>query len=291
MKSFRCFLTEALIEVDASDINLIYAPLAKPMKELNAVFKEHMKRFTSAGDAATERAVARTIQRELLEVLSKYQPASNNPIKTIDTSKLKSETAKAAHKINPIKIHVWLVGPPNMPNHYSVDYKEINICLQRGIADAMTQHLAMIPKHQLEMLSNETSDLKYKTTIRHELTHWIDDSLHNMYLTKALLRTDDLQRYVSPEAAHKYYDKVVKHGQEDIYLAPIEVTAMVNQIAELKRRIGEKKFNNITWSQVITYLPSLASLNTKFGEKYRKVMFTRLARENLIGDKFRDKLK
>lgn len=297
MKSFKHFLTEALIDVDASDINLIYAPMAKPMKELHSVFKKHLDRLLDASQGTTGRgelsayeAICRTVERELLEVRSKYQPVYG-PLKTIDSSKLKSESAKRAHAINPIKINVWLIGRPHMPNSYNVMNKEINICLPLAVAEAMMSNLSHIPKKQLTMLHNETSDIKHKSTIRHELTHWIDDSLHNEYITKSLFRANDLQKYVSPEAAQKYYKKAVMHNQEDIYLAPIEVTPMVNQIAELKRRVGEKKYDTLTWADVMVYLPSLSHLNTKFGEKYRKVMFTRLARENLIGKNFRAKLQ
>lgn len=287
MKSFREFLTEALIDVDASDINLIYAPLAKPIKELAEVWKRHFKDLTS-GDLDLRNLAQRRIKNELNEVRKKYQPVFG-PLKTIDSSKLKSENAKKAHSINPVKIHIYLVGPPSMSNSYNVQTKEINICLPYSVAEAMMDRIDTVPQYQLPMLQNEVSMLKHKTTIRHELTHWMDDSLHSLYLTKALFRAHDLVK-VNKNAAVKYYNDAVKHGFDDIYMSPIEITPMVNQIAELKRRIGDKKYDTLTWMQVMTMLPSLEMLNRKHGAEWRKIMFTRLARENLIGKKFRDKL-
>lgn len=284
MKSFKHFLNEALIDVDVSDINLIYAPMAKAMKELNTIFKKNIDRLRQAKDSLTQSAISRTIQRELLEVKSKYQPA-NSPLKTIDSSKLKSKTAQEAHAVNPVKINIWFVGPPRLSNSYNVETKEIHICIPNSVADAMMTRLNTIPLHQLEMLQNETSDIKHKSTIRHELTHWIDDSIHNFYITKTLTKAQDLSK-TSMQKAQKYWDKAVKHGEKDIYLAPIEITPMVNQIAELKRRLGEKKYNSITWSQLVVYLPSLSTLNQQYGAEYRKKMFSRLARENLMGKSF-----
>jgi hypothetical protein len=287
MKSFKEFLTEALIDVDASDINLIYAPMAKPMRELAEVWKRHFKDLTSS-DLDLRNLAQTRLQRELNEVRKKYQPVFG-PLKVIDSSKLKSENAKKAHAINPVKINVYLIGTPSMSNSYNVQHKEINICLPYGVAEAMMDRINTVPQYQLPMLQNEVSMLKHKTTIRHELTHWIDDSLHNLYLTKALFRAHELVK-VDKEGAVKYYNDAVKHGFDDIYLSPVEVTPMVNQIAELKRRLGNKKYDNLTWAQVMILLPSLDSLNRKHGAAWRKIMFTRLARENLIGKKFRDQL-
>lgn len=287
MKSFREFLVEALIEIDASDINLVYAPLAKPMREFSEVWKRHSKNLFS-GDLDLRKLTQERIQRELTEVKKHYQPVFG-PLKTIDSSKLKSPNAKKAHQINPIKIHVYLVGLPNMTNSYNVQTCEINICLPYGVAEAMMSRISTVPQYQLPMLQNEISVLKHKATIRHELTHWMDDSLHDMYLTKALFRAHEIVK-VDKSSAVKYYNDAVLHGYDDIYKSPIEITPMVNQIAELKRRIGDKKYNKLTWMDLMVLLPTLESLNRKHGVEWRKIMFIRLARENLIGAKFRDKL-
>ena len=128
MKSFKHFLNEALIDVDASDINLIYAPMAKPMKKLNDIFKKNIDRLLAAKDQTPKNAISKTIERELLEVRSTYQP-TYGPLKTIDSSKLKSKAAKEAHELNPVKINVWFIGRPNLSNSYDVKEKEIHICI------------------------------------------------------------------------------------------------------------------------------------------------------------------
>lgn len=289
IKSFRTFLDEALIDVDASDVTKIYAPMKDAMKELTDVWNRNFDRLVSASDDCIPSArsiIARTISRELNEVMKKYQPIINNPIKSIPSSSLKSENAKKAHAVNPIMIHVWLISPRGVGNHYSPSKKAIHISLDWGVADAMVNRLADIPKHQIPMLKNEVSELKHKGTIRHELTHWIDDSLHNFYITKSLNNIDDLSRQKKTKQAEIAYKKDISHNQPDIYLAPVEINAMVNQIAEYKRRVGNKKYDSLSWSQLMTELPSLATLNYKHGAKWRKKMFERLSREGLIGKSF-----
>lgn len=291
LKSFKTFLVEALLDVDKADIDKIYSPLKVPFKELSDVWKRNFERFTSTnGDEYSRNAIARTIQRELNEVLTKYQPVYG-PLKTFKSSELKSPNAKKAHAINPIEIHVWLVGPRDHGNVYDVKKKEIHICLDRNVADAMINRLASIPHYQLPMLRNEVSDLKLKTTIRHEVAHWMDDSLHNLYLTKSLTKTMEIAREKGNEVALKARQAMVTHGEPDIYLAPIELTAMVNQIAEYKRRVTQKKYDSLTWKQLMTEIPSLNSLNKAWGARWRKKMFERLSRENLIGKNFRKELE
>ena len=299
LKSFRTFLDEQLIDVDASDVTKIYSPIKDAMKELTVVWNRHYKRFMSTQDAifssgapSNKSAIARTISRELQEVIQKYQPIINNPIRTFPSSSLKSENAKKAHAVNPIEIHVWLVSPPRLGagNYYSPSQKAIHISLDYKIADAMLNRLSTIPLHQIPMLRNEVSELKHKATIRHELTHWIDDSLHNFYITKSLNNIDDLKREKKTKQAEIAYKKDLSHNQSDVYMAPVEINAMVNQIAEYKRRVGNKKYDSLSWSELMIELPSLGSINAKFGSKWRKKMFERLSREELIGKNFQSKL-
>lgn len=285
IKSFRTFLNEALIDVDASDVNKIYAPLKDVIKELTVVWNRNFDRLLSAS-TENKKVVARTISRELNEVIRNYQPIIKDPIKVIDSSSLKSETAKKAHAVNPIKIHVWLISPPNAGNFYHPSSKSIHISLPYSVADAMLNRLAYIPNDQLPNLKNEVSEFKFKTTIRHELTHWIDDSIHNFYITKSLNNFDALKGAGKTKEAQLAYKNDILHHEVDIYLSPIEINAMVNQIAEYKRRVGVRKYDSLSWKQLMVDLPTLSSLNNKFGSYWRKKMFERLSREGLIGKNF-----
>lgn len=292
MITFKQFLDEALIDVDRDDINKIFEPIRKPMKEMADVWTNHFDRLMTAASSSAEAktAISRSISRELSEVIKKNQPVLGSPIKTIRSSVLKSNTAKTAHEVNPVSIYVWLVCDPRSGNFYFPEGKAIHVGLDYNVYEAM-MNIQNIPLHQLAQLRNEVSDLKHKSTIRHELTHWIDDSMHNFYIKKGLAATMGLMRdgKQTPESL-KVYKHAVAHGEDDVYNSPVEINAMVNQIAEYKRRVGQKKYDSITWKDLMISLPSLNRLNSIWGAYWRRKMFTRMSRENLIGKNFMKQL-
>lgn len=290
LKPFKHFLAEALIDVDKKDIDMLFAPVKKLYKDLQAVWKKH-------GILDSEQ-----VQAQFKEVMSRHMTGgagNHRVLKTFSSGQLSSETAQQAHKINPVKIKVYAVLPHGVSNSYNMLTKEIVLGLPLSIWEAMTFRLDHIPHFQLAMLTNETSDIRMLSTIRHELTHWLDDSLHNQHLLKKFTKfNDDLkvikqadQDMVSTRnAVDASYKKHITKGENDIYLTPIEITPFVNQIAELKRRIGDKKYDKLTWVDIMTYMPSLSSLNRQHGAKFRKVMFTRMAREGLLTKNLRNKI-
>lgn len=292
MKSFQTYLQEALLDVDVKDIDKIYAPMKKAMKELSNVWKEDGERFLAAG-TDTQEAIANTMMNKFREIIKKNQPI-HGPLKTFDSSQLKSENAQKAHAVNPIKINVWLVGPRvganSITNAYVPSRSEIHICLDSKVAEAMMHRLQTVPHYMLAMLRNEVSDLKHKSTIRHELTHWIDDSLHNFHIRTGLGTVQASAKTGNETQTRQIFKKVMAHGEEDIYLSPVEITPMVNQIDDFRKRIGQKKYDKLTWKELCIALPSIGTLNQRYGAYFRKKMFPRLVRENLFGKNFRAKL-
>lgn len=279
MITFRDFITEALLDVDARDINMIYAPFAKPFKEIQNAWKKH------TGGKITELTWAELgkwrMEREFSEIMNKYG-TSGKPLKVFDSSQLKSKLAQQAHAVNPVKIYTHLIGDGNM---YTPTASTIYISLEAGIYYAMSSNLAGVPFHQIHMLKNETLDVRIKSTIRHELTHWIDDSLHNFYITKAINAVKKTKEAGGDWQQH--LQNRLWAGERDAYLAPHEITAYVNQIAELKRRIGKAKYEKLTWKELITMIPSIDMSNQKLGADFRRKMFTRMSREGLIGANMR----
>jgi endonuclease I len=290
IKLFKEFLVEKLIDVDKKDIDMVFAPLKRLYKDLQAVWKKH-------GVLSVEE-----LEKQFKEVVSRHVvggSVNHKVIKTFSSGQLSSAAAQQAHKINPIKIKVYAILPHGASNSYNMLTKEIVIGLPLSVWEAMAYRLNHIPHHQLAMLTNETSDIRLLSTIRHELTHWLDDSLHNQHLNKKFSRFNaDLQKIKQADgdivstrnAVDASYKKHVTKGEEDIYLTPLEITPFVNQIQELKRRIGDKKYDKLTWADIMTYMPSLDGLNRRYGAKFRKLMFTRMARENLLTKNLRNKV-
>lgn len=285
MKTFAEYLAENLIDVDKSDIDKIYTPLKSVMKDLTAVWDRNFKRLQAAQDTVTRIAISRTFSREFKEAISNAGGGINQPLKIIKSSELKSENAKIAHAANPIEIWVWLV---HKSNQYSPQDKRIHICLPDSVYFSMVDSgVHQVPANLLPSLRSEVSELKYKATIRHELTHWMDDSLHNFHLSKGINTAISHLRAGNSKAAQQTYKRMVLGKENDIYMTHIEITPMVNQIAEYKRRVSKKQWDSMTWTDLVVALPSLGGLNYMHGEAWRKKMFDRLSRENLLGPNFR----
>jgi hypothetical protein len=271
VKTFREYLTERLLEVDKQDINKLYAPFAKPFKEFQSVWSKY-----NQAQIANNKEVRKEMMAQFREIFSRYP--ENAPLKVFSSSELKSDSAKKAHAVNPITIYVFLAGKGNFYNPLK---HIIYLSLDMNIVHAMRAILDVVPDHQLSMLKSETQDLRMKTTIMHELTHWIDNSQHNFYISKAFTNAATIGDRGGD--SNSFITKSLYRGEPDPYLSPMEVTAMVNQIAELKRRISKPKWNQLTWVDLMHLIPSLHFADQRLGADFRKRMISRMSRENLVG--------
>jgi hypothetical protein len=278
VKSFREYVTEALLEVDKQDINKLYAPYAKVMKELNGIWKKY-----GIDSIKYDLKMRRDMMGEFREILNRYPQVA--PLDILTSADLKSDLAKKAHALNPVTIYIFLYGEGNF---YNPQRKIIYLSLDMNICNSMQHALDTVPVGQLEMLRNEVSDVRIKSTIRHELSHWLDDTLHNFYMTKTFDKATNIK-----DAGGDYkgfVNKSLYKNLGDPYLAPVEITAMANQVAELKRRMSPSKYDKLTWVDLITLIPSLHFCDTRLGAEFRKRMISRLAREGLVGSNLTKKL-
>lgn len=268
MHNFKELLTEALIDLDVKDINKVFAP-----------FRHYLDSFSDL----LAKPVELIDTRDFVELIGDPRI----PIQKFDSSILNSKSAQAAHEVNPITIELYKVVDAN---HYDPLNRRVVLGIPRSLTNLVSVHQASSwAHHHLKSAQADVSELKMKSTIRHELTHWIDDSLHNLHMRRAFTA---IHAGKTPNERAQLYKKLLAAGREDVYLAPIEITAAVNQIAEIKRRIGDKKYNSLTWVKFLELLPGLQALNnSKIGVEWRKEIFKRLARENLIGANFLKTIK
>jgi hypothetical protein len=251
MRTFKQFLQEKLIIVNSSDIERIYKPLKPIVTEVQKIL--------------AIKDIPRRI--ELLKQFSNQKKVWI-PLQTIDSSELTSIAAKRAHVLNPIKI---MVRRQVYSNNYIPRTKEMNIGLTVGAVDGLGMYSDILSfnKPQLNQLHSEFTEIRVKATIRHELTHWIDDSLNNLHMSKMVGDPDKFQEYL-------------KAGNPDVGYGFIEIQAVVHQIAEVRRIIGKKKYEELTWNELMKLHPSLEYLNERLGAKWRRLIATRMARENLL---------
>lgn len=256
MKSLKKFLTEKIIPVDISDINLIYKLFEPIVKEIDKIL--------AIKDAKTKELELRkqgTFWVKYPKILG-----------AIPTSKLKSDAAKIANEINPISILAYSSVSSNV---YFPGNHEMHLGFTKNAVQAIT-HLDQIPEHQKKQLYSEFSEIKIKSTIRHELAHWLDDSLHNLHLTKKALLQNP-----------KKFSEYLKAGQKNINLGFVEVEAVVSQIEEIKRSMSQDEYDNLTWSDLVEKHPSLFMLNNELGANWRRKIASRLSREGLLGKNMR----
>lgn len=279
MKSFRHFITEALLDVDSRDIDMIYAPFVKPCKELQAVWNKHIDGKITP--TTWDKIDKSRMQQDFREVIARYNLGL--PLKVFDSRELQSAVGKQAHATKPIKILTYLFG--YWTNTYNPIHNTINICLQMDLYHLMTSKLDLVPASYAQELKNETSDVDMKATIRHELTHWLEDAIHNSHITNAAKNIQKVK--TSGGNWQKTQQKSLWRGEADSYLSPSEINAFVHGIAELKRRLGQEAYDKLTWKDLLALYPSLGGVDYSLGAEFRRKMFTRMSREGLLGPKMR----
>lgn len=201
---------------------------------------------------------------------------------------LKTKDARKANKINPITIVTDLFDKNN--NYYNTHELKINISVNMKVLDAYVKSnyneklLSIILGVGSEKLfKHEITKHRLKSSIYHELSHWISDSLYNRHI-KTLV--DLAKKYKNPE--------LLKLKQKDINLTYFEIDAQIHAIRNLKNMFKDE-WDTFTLDKVFLYYNSLWNIAKEVYQKYgediliiwQKNLITRMARENLLGKNMR----
>jgi hypothetical protein len=195
---------------------------------------------------------------------------------------LASEESRQADAVNRVKI---LVGVTRQGSFYQPERSTISISANDNVIrifqnygykpdeKTIAEIDAFVGKKK-EIFWSELSEANLRGTIAHELTHWIDDSLHNRYIGKKLKRVRELGTN-----ARTWYDKVTKD--------PMELNAQVHAVKEIRDKMGDT-FDELTWKELLRRKTSLISNLAEVGseKEYQDVMrrfVQRLNREGLLG--------
>jgi len=256
--SFKQFLQEKIIHVDSKDIDLIYKPLEPIIREATKIL----------GRGST----LHPDQRGLIEEFGEeYRNKYKELLQTIPSSRLRSTAAKLATEINPVKIEIFSRHPGNL---YDPRGKVINLGPTNNAVSGLA-NIRYVARGSIAALKAEWTELRIKATIRHELTHWLDDSLNNLHMSD--IAKTNIQRF----------GEYLKAGQRDVALGHIEVEAVVSTIAEIKRQLGKNKYEELTWDDLMALHPAIGVLNRELGAPWRRKIASRLARERLLGKNMR----
>lgn len=204
---------------------------------------------------------------------------SNSVFGEMNSDELKSKDCKKAHKENPILITAGVFNTSS----YTPSKSLIKLALNYSVIDVLNKHRSkeeiesMIGSATSKRFFNELSEPNIKGTIYHELSHWINDTIHNRHISKRLdksLQFDDLSI-------------LLKYGST--LFTDYEIDAQVHAIKQLKRNY-KKNWDKLSWMDIVSLkgnfnviFTKLKTINKKEQTAYFKALTKRLNRENLLG--------
>jgi hypothetical protein len=161
-------------------------------------------------------------------------------------------------------------------NYYNAKSKEIQLSLNKNAYDLLSKFgwdgCFNMLDNQYKRFKNEFTEISIKGSIYHELSHWLNDSLHNKNIEKTLIK-----RKKEP---YKY---------SNINFHFIEIDAQIHSIKQIKRQ--SKNWDDITWFDIIQLKPALfiifnqATINKETYKTYTKNLLKRMVREDLMTKK------
>jgi hypothetical protein len=158
---------------------------------------------------------------------------------------------------------------------------EFNIPAQ--VIDLLSSHsdLSFIPTSQREFLTNELTAARLKGTIMHELSHWINDSIHNSHIRNRIKKT-----------AGRDFNTVMNKGVERThqFLTDYELDAQIHAIIQYRNE-NRLKWDSLQLDELLSKMPFYFPLSTTVTrqelKEWKRYILKRLAREGLLGKRMR----
>lgn len=204
---------------------------------------------------------------------------------TISSKELKSKDAKKAHAVNPVSITMFSkegngYNPIDGEIYLSPHAQITQLMLQSDIDTVAAENLWS--KKTKRHAKREVATDVMLSSINHELTHWIDDSLHNRHIKKSVSQAYYANTLKAAEAASH------SRGAKTSVGSDFEITAVINGMKQIKRKTDKKEWDRMSWEDLIDIVPILgvtvgATKATGTYDRWRKLFLKRMAREKLLG--------
>lgn len=255
------YLTEKTFDIDR-DVDHIY----------KKGFKKFIDNFQKTGDIQ----VGLGSKKQLVT----YQ---------MESGKLKEEECKAAHALHPIMIFCGI--SPTGGSYYQIGGNHIWISLQKDVIQ-MTQRAATkgvpawgtVPQRLRKSFKAELTEGRLKATIYHELSHWLNDTLHNYNITNIVNLAMELGN-----------PSMKMLGKKTVDMTHFEIDAQIHGIKQIKRTYKDE-WDSYTFDDILDLYPSLratADSVYNYGKDvlgiWAKAILKRMAREKLLGKSMRGK--
>lgn len=255
MRLEQYLLTEKTFNI-SGDVDLVFNTLVKP--SLTLFKKKKYKEFEKSID---------TLFMEM------------------KSSDFKSKQAKQAHELNPVDI---IFSDDGMGNYYKPFNNLIHISYNNQVIMLLKQNnyntvkiVNVIGKSSFDRFYNEMSETAIKGSIYHELSHWMNDTLHNKNITNMLGKTK--------AASEEETGRIVKQGHKDVGMTWYEIDAQIHALKQMKRDM-KSNYNYLGWDDIMKLKPSFvpvfqkAALSGEYDD-YMKNLTKRMHREKLLTKK------
>lgn len=202
----------------------------------------------------------------------------------------KNALMKKAYELNPL---MGIYTDSNDGNVYrpSKGYSDayINLSLNKQAIGLFREYggninLLSIDKTQLRFLRNEVTEARVKGTINHEISHWLNDSLHGKHITKRINRSSGMGSEDSLRVMNKGKNRTHQ------FLTDYELDAQIQAIIEYRRK-NPGAWKRLTLEDALSFMPFYFAISTTLNrnemKEWKRYIYTRLAREDLLGKKMK----
>ena len=217
------------------------------------------------------------------------------PTKTITpdilAQNVRNETIQNAIDTNPVTIMTGLFNdgswysPVKQEIHVSFSlnaYKILKDFIDLGLSFKTIFEAGIIHQKDRPRFMHDVSGELVKSTIAHEVSHWLDDTYHNRHIHKRLRRAMSI-----PFEKREKALKIVRSGKSDINMTPFEIDAQVHSIKQARRKFTQQEWDQLTLRDLFNLYPSFYTISKRLSfserQEWRKLLISRLHREGLLG--------
>jgi len=200
--------------------------------------------------------------------------------KTLSSSMFTSPQGIEGSIKNPVII---VCGGIESGSSYNPFRKQITISINTQAEDLIASYnfdyvkiAGVLSSKKYASILNEITEPRIKSTIYHELSHWLNDTFNNSNIEKQLVK--GLTRLE--------YELLTK---QDFDMSFLEIDAQIHGIKQLKRSV--KNWDTLSLSDVFTMYTALITIVNTIYKKYGKdtlviylqLLIKRMNREHLLG--------
>jgi hypothetical protein len=132
----------------------------------------------------------------------------------------------------------------------------------------------------------EFKDYRIKGSLHHELIHWIDDSIHDNFISKKLNVAN--ANIKNPKIVKKtFYQKRSRTAN-----SPIEINAQIGAIKEIRNSMSQEEWDELSLTDMLFLHPSFVGIWNNATEEerieFKIAILKRLQREGLLGKNMRN---